>query len=181
MKGHLYHLLATVLFAATGFSSVASATIIFQFQSTCLSNCGAIGGSAGDAVSGTIGFADAAIVPGGTVTTANITSLNLHFGTFTFGLPTLGRFSGVLNPTALAFGSNGVFTSALGTQPGYGVQQAFWLAGPSTLNAASGGGYTLVRVAAVPEPSVLALIALGLVGLGWSPRWRSRPMSDSVS
>lgn len=182
MKGHLNHGLATVLFAVvTGFSSAASATVIFQLQSTCLSNCGAIGRSAGDAVSGTIGIADAAILPNGRVTTANITSLDLHFGTFTFGLPSLGSFSGVLNSTASAFGSNGVLTSAPGTQPGYGVQQAFWLAGSSTLNAASGDGYTLVRAVAVPEPSVLALIAFGLVGLGWSARWRSRSMPESVS
>ena len=100
-----------LLLSLGGFADLAHATIIFQYQSSCATNCAALGLNAGDLVSGTVGVADAAVVPNAAVLRNDITSLDLPFGGSTFGLPTLRAFDGQLNSMASAFTAYRIFGS----------------------------------------------------------------------
>jgi hypothetical protein len=158
----------------------AAAAITFEYDSTCTTNCAALGLSAGDPVSGSISFNDAAIVANSVLDETAILSFAFDFGTVEITSATAVGFDflGTLNGTASAF-STFYFRTAEAVFPNVG--DAFFAADFGF--SASPGGYcqtaaceeafgdpigrgdgtgTLVRV---PEPATLALLGAGLAGL----------------
>jgi hypothetical protein len=150
---------------------VQASGIVFSFQSTCTDNCALIGLNPADDVSGSVLVADAAVVGGGSVAFGDILGLDLHFGTFSFSLPSLADFTGLLDAGATAFVSYSFFAS--GVAEGYFVSDFLWRAGPEPFRAAEGPGAPLVR-AAIPEPATLALSLLALAGLAGTRARRRR-------
>jgi hypothetical protein len=151
---------AAVLAAATAITAApAGATVLYQYQSTCLVFCSRIGLDAGDAVGGLIGFSDDAIALGVALSAADVESLDLTFGNQHFDLSALGfAFAIFTGPDAESF----VFAlTANAIAPTFGISEVAWSAGAGLRQLAFGGQGTLTRV--VPEPGTLALAALAAV------------------
>lgn len=166
----LFGQLPMILLVAIGFGATnASATVIYQYESTCDLSCGNIGLSAGDAVGGFIGFSDAAVA-GGMASIVDVEFFDVTFGTFNFGLPSLGFAMVNFAAGGIASFDFQFITNAAGSDPGYNFTDTSWIAGPSVQLAASGGAGTLTRV---PAPSTLGLLALAAVGLGFARRRRT--------
>ena len=163
MQRYLARLCAVLGVAAALAGSARASGIVFSFESICTMNCGSISLTVGEPVFGSILIAEDAVVGGGTVNLPHILGIDLIFGAFEFTLSSLADFSGTLDLDASAFST--YFLVATGAAEGYFVTNTVWFAGPNPMDAAAGPGATLARVQVVPEPSVLALVALALLAL----------------
>ena len=101
------HAIAILAIAAAliGGARTGQAAISFDYDATCSELCSKIGLNAGDPVSGSISFDDAAVSPGAALVTADVLSFVLDIGSVEITSDTaVGfRFIGTLNDTATAF------------------------------------------------------------------------------
>ncbi len=105
-RARVQRLAALLALCASLFATSAAATVLFEYRSTCEMDCANVGLSAGDAVSGLIGFTDDAIALGVALSPDDVTVFDLTIGTLTFDRASLGYaftiFTG-LEPNAFVF------------------------------------------------------------------------------
>lgn len=86
----------------------ANASLIFEFSSECVSDCGRIGLVDGAPISGTIEFDSTDFAPGATVSSEDVLDYSLVFGDLSLVFDaddTFPFFDGELNATESAYGS----------------------------------------------------------------------------
>lgn len=190
---HSLRNLVTVLGLATlpWLVTPAAADITFSYSGICTPTpCPDVGLDVGDAVSGLITFADAAVVPNGSLTSADVTDFSLDFGTIDIDLDSAFAFylEATLDATATGFT---VFTMI--------VSDAFndigglllldtigWAGGAGgclsldcfdffIIDGSFGLGAAITQVTDVPSPSAAFVLLLPLAML--ARRGRRRPSS----
>jgi hypothetical protein len=180
--------LALAAAAMAGATQSSHAAITFEYDNTCQFDCSNIGLNAGDAVSGTISFNDAAIAANATLSSADIVGFDFDLGIVDITAASAAHFVfvGQLNATASAFTSFHL-TAGETVSPVLGdfmvVQAVAFIAGADgacfgdctfggfILNAASGGPAGLI-LQEVPEPTSLVLLGTALAGLAFARRRR---------
>ena len=155
-----------------------AATILYSYDSTCLTRCGVIGLPVGGSVGGTIGFDASLVVPNGTITMppppdgrfapGPVTSFDLTFGNQTFSSQAGYRFTGAatLDASTLA-AAPFAFEFGPFTTPSSSIANTGWvlILGSEAPTTVVGGVGTLTREISIDEPPTILVLSAGLLGL----------------
>jgi hypothetical protein len=159
----------------------ATAGVTFSYSGVCTPTpCPDVGLDVGDPVSGLISFADAAIAPNGSLTSADVTDFTLDFGTIDIDFASAFAFylDATLDATATGFTAfNMIVSDAFNDVGGLLFLDTIgWAAGAGgcvsldcfdffLIDGSFGLGVAITQVAAVPSPSAAFLLLLPLAML----------------
>jgi hypothetical protein len=191
---------AMCLAAAVVSTPGGSEAITFVYAGVCETECAQIDLTAGDAVSGFISFDDGTLVPGSPYPAPTSFAFNFGVVEITEATALDFRLWDRLNPFVAVpavvpgditnFGASVVTSENLHTNPdptpgeGVGIEPVgIWVAGTQTLCAGNDCEFLSTRTGfasgsgawfstAVPEPTTLSLLAVGVLGAAWVRRRR---------
>ena len=162
-------LAAAVLLLGWVVAPTTNASIIYDWIGNCTSGC--IGSATAE-----LTLADT-YTPGNALTNSDFESFSYSSNSISYNVPipepfisisgTLPTTSSSLVPLILQWGSNPSLPNAFATS----VIVGDWVSNARTVQLDQGNQYTwTLRDASVPEPATIALMGLGLVGIGFARR-----------
>jgi hypothetical protein len=170
----LLALMALGMAAAITVSSQARAGVAFGYDGICTGACPDIGLRRGDAVSGLIAFADAAVAPNAILSSADIVGFSLDFGAVDIDFASAFGFyfSGTLDAAASGFASFAmivgdafevagglILLDLIGWAAGAGGCLSLDCADFFIFDPALGPGATIARIGDLPDPGPLPVPA----------------------